>query len=90
MTMADFNKDEYDLIAGEPKYYQSSQEVIRSFCAECGSPVSYTHSNYPGHIEIPIGIFDTPEKLAPEVHIWTSQKIFWAHICDHLPQREKD
>lgn len=90
MTMADFNARGYALTSGEAKIYQSSEKVTRTFCANCGSPLGYHHIDYPEHIEIPIGSFDDPSPLATQVHIWTSQKLPWVHICDDLPQSAED
>jgi hypothetical protein len=88
MTFAEFEKDSLTILRGSPKEYQSSKKVTRTFCEACGSPLSYISSAYPDKVEIPVGAFDDPESLAPQVHIWTSRKPSWLVICDHLPQRE--
>jgi hypothetical protein len=90
MTMADFRAGDYVVTLGNPKSYQSSEKVSRSFCEVCGSPLSYRHFDYPEQVEIPVGSFDDPTPLTTQVHIWTSQKLPWIRICDDLPQRRED
>lgn len=36
-----------------------------------------------------VGIFDDPSTLAPQEHIWVSQKLPWLVIHDDAPQRER-
>lgn len=71
---------------GEPKTYESSPGVRRSFCAECGTPLSYEDERLSGEFYIPTGVFDEPERFEPEVHDWISQKLGWLDICDDLPR----
>jgi hypothetical protein len=47
---------------GEPKRYRSSNHVLRGFCAECGTPLTY---EAPDGIALAIGAFDDPASVAP-------------------------
>jgi hypothetical protein len=87
MTFAEFEKDAYVILRGTPKNYQSSPNVVRTFCENCGSPLNYLDSELLDKVEIPIGVFDDPESLVPQEHIWTSRKPSWVLICDDLPRR---
>ena len=89
MTFAEFEKENLKITQGTPKEYQSSTKVIRTFCENCGSPISYTHEDYSDKVEMPVGAFDDLELLAPQMHIWTSRKPKWFMIHDNLPQREQ-
>lgn len=47
---------------GEPKRYRSSNHVLRGFCAECGTPLTY---EAPDGVALAIGAFDDPASVAP-------------------------
>lgn len=47
---------------GEPQRYRSSNHVLRGFCAECGTPLTY---EAPDGIALAIGAFDDPASVAP-------------------------
>lgn len=86
MAFAAYKKDQIKII-GNPKKYQSSKNVTRSFCEMCGSPITYADTEIPGIISISIGIFNDPNSLEPQEHIWVSQKLPWIHINDDKPQK---
>lgn len=47
---------------GAPKRYRSSSHVLRGFCAECGTPLTY---EAPDGVALAIGAFDDPASVAP-------------------------
>ena len=73
---------------GTPRAHASSAEVVRSFCAECGTPISYEDDRLEGEIYVNVGVFDDPEPFEPEAHNWVSQKPGWLAIGDDLPRNE--
>ena len=60
---------------GPPKVYESSPRVLRSFCGDCGTPLSYEDERLPGVVYVIVGVFDDPEPFEPEAHDWVSQKL---------------
>jgi len=76
-------------LRGEPKGYRSSATVMRSFCPDCGTPLSYEDGRLPGEVYVPIGVFDDPEAFEPKAHNWASQRIRWFDVRDDLPQHEQ-
>ncbi len=71
---------------GEPAAYESSPGVYHSFCATCGSPISYGDERLPQMVYFPIGVFDEPERLPPRVHEWTSRRLPFFEVADDLPR----
>jgi hypothetical protein len=69
---------------GTPRSYESSPGVRRSFCGDCGSPLSYEDERLPGEIHIPVGVFDDPEVFEPRAHSWASQQLSWFELGDEL------
>ncbi len=53
---------------GTPKVYESSTSVRqRSFCGDCGTPLSYRDERLEGEVYLHIGAFEDPELFEPEV-----------------------
>ena len=62
----------------------------RSFCADCGTPISYEHDELPGEIYIHAGLFDEADRLVPDRHAYVTSKLFWMHLEDGLDARGGD
>jgi hypothetical protein len=71
-----------------PKRRRSSEQVSRTFCAECGTPISYEHDELRGEIYIHAGLFDEADRLVPDTHAYVTSKLFWMHLEDGLETRE--
>ena len=75
---------DFCFVAGEPKWYKSSEVARRAFCADCGSPVAYQPEGA-DFITIWIGTLDDPEAVEPRGHWHTESKISWVDIHENLP-----
>ncbi|WP_026381539.1 GFA family protein [Afifella pfennigii] len=75
---------------GEPKRRQSSPGIIRSFCAECGTPIAYVDARLPGETYIHTGLFEEADRLIPDRHAYVTSKLFWLHLDDSLAKYEDD
>ncbi len=80
---------QFALLGGEPARVESSPGVTRSFCASCGTPLTYQAERYPGEVHVMIGAFDDPGAFTPTHHVWTSERVPWLHIEDGLPRRAR-
>jgi hypothetical protein len=74
---------------GTPKVYESSPGVRRSFCGDCGTPLSYQDERLPGEVYVMVGVFDDTEPFEPEAHDWVSQNLEWLDIRDERPQYQE-
>jgi hypothetical protein len=70
---------------GEPKYFQSSVNIERSFCENCGTPLTY---RYPGGLELAIGAFDKRDDLAPQIQVNYASHIPWVTTIFDQPVRD--
>lgn len=70
----------------KPKFYASSNEGQRGFCAECGTQVSFDATFLQDLIDIPIGSLDDPNAIKPTLHFWYSQHLDWVEFADDLPR----
>ena len=69
-----------------PANFASEDGVKRSFCGQCGSPISYESDRWKDQVHLYLGIFDEPEKIQPEDHVFCEGKIAWLNIDDGLPR----
>ena len=69
---------------GAPKYFASSNQVRRGFCADCGTPLTY---EYEEGIDLAIGAFDNPERVAPVIQLNPRDKLSFVDGIASLPTR---
>ena len=86
---AGYGSERVETEQGTPKVYESSPGVLRSFCGDCGTPLSYEDERLPGEVYVMVGVFDEPEPFEPEAHDWVSQKPEWFDIQKDLSRYQK-
>ncbi|GGD81931.1 MULTISPECIES: GFA family protein [Rhizobium] len=67
---------------GEPSYFQSSVNIDRGFCSNCGTPMTYRH---PGGLELAIGTFDDRSDLAPLIQVNYEARLPWVEEIFKAP-----
>ncbi|MCV0397690.1 MAG: GFA family protein [Rhizobiaceae bacterium] len=67
---------------GEPKRFASSNHVLRGFCADCGTPLTF---EAPDGIALAIGAFDHPEEFAPRIQWGMEGKLPYVDTLHTLP-----
>jgi len=65
----------------------SSPGVMRSFCATCGTPMSYHSERYPHETHFFAATLDDPASYAPSAHYHSDEMLPWVHLADDLPRR---
>lgn len=71
---------------GEPATFASSPRGERSFCASCGTSLTFVDLTDPGRIDVTLASLDDPAAFPPRRHIWTASRVPWLEIADDLPQ----
>jgi hypothetical protein len=66
--------------------FKSSDDLVRHFCRNCGSPIYSQRLSTPELIRLRIGTLDTPISAKPAFHIYVASKAEWDDIQDDLPQ----
>lgn len=66
--------------------YASSDDVVRSFCTRCGTPLYYRDRSLPGETYLYVGALDAPERFPPRHHAWVSERLAWLALDDDLEQ----
>ncbi len=71
-----------------PKVYRSSPGVERTFCENCGTPLSFRSENMTGLMHFYVAAMEEPERFEPQLHVAYEEKLSWLNISDDLPKRE--
>lgn len=85
-TYAGFKRLNFAYVKGAPSVYESSPGVRRSFCAACGTPVTYDGERWPDEVHVLACTLDAPQDLAPQAHVYMSEAMPWVHLADNLPR----
>jgi hypothetical protein len=69
---------------GTPSFFASSSIAQRGFCAQCGTPLSFS---YPGSglISVTIGSLDRPQDMPPVRLYGTEERLGWLAGIGSLP-----
>ena len=85
-TSAIIKKNQLRMLKGTAKFYQSSTDIERGFCANCGSPMFFRPIKE-DWISIHSGTLDDPEVAPPDGHYGVESRISWLKIVDDLKQQ---
>ncbi|HEY2386441.1 MAG TPA: GFA family protein [Candidatus Binatia bacterium] len=80
-----FAMHDLEIVRGVPAAFRSSPPVTRTFCAACGTPLTYVNAERPDEIDVTTASLDRPERFPPTYHAWRSDGIDWARFADDLP-----
>lgn len=69
-------------------FYNSSHGVTRSFCGECGTPLQYMTTRWPGETHMFAATLDNPVQFKPTAHVHWAARISWLDFDDDLPKHE--
>lgn len=75
----------FRLTKGLLKSFASSPGVVRSFCGECGTPLTYLRDGV-RDLDVTICSLDDPESAPPRDHIYVRSTLTWAAVEDGLPR----
>lgn len=80
-----FERAGFSFVKGEPATFHSTAPVTRSFCRECGTPLTYSHAESPATIDVATCSLDEPDAFPPTHHSWLSHDLSWVRFGDALP-----
>lgn len=73
----------------EPRLLEFSGRQ-RTFCPQCGSPITFYDPSIPNQFEITTCGLDQAAQLAPVDHNWICDKLPWFETADHLPRHQRE
>jgi len=71
---------------GTRSFYNSSPGVTRGFCGQCGTPMHYMSTRWPGEIHIFAATLDDLTVFTPTAHQHWHQRVPWLGPDDDLPR----
>lgn len=80
--------DRFAWLRGEPRTFASSPKGERTFCATCGTSLTFVDPSEPGSVDVTLASLDDPAAFPPEHHIWTMSRVPWLELADDLPRHE--
>lgn len=80
-----FASTKFRFTKGKPSEFRSTPAVVRTFCGNCGTPLTYRHDKQPGTLDITTASLDEPERFPPTHHSWLSHDLGWVKFGDGLP-----
>lgn len=86
VAWASFERGGFRLTCGALTERRSSAQAWRGFCASCGTALTYRHEAHGAQIDVTLATLDDPAAVAPQMHVWTAQKLPWVQLSDGLPQ----
>ena len=88
-AVAAFSVSAFSVLKGDEyfSYYQSSENVRRSFCSKCGSRMTYEYK-FDKTIWVSAGSLDFDPGIKAKSHMFTGSKAPWHEINDNLEQHK--
>ena len=83
MVWVAFGAKNVRVTKGEISLYQSSPDLQRGFCGNCGSNVSI---HFKKSFDLPLGVFEKPDEIEINHHIWTKRALKHVSLDDDLPK----
>jgi len=94
-TWCSIDEDRFTLTKGRIKTCETSPGVVRGFCADCGTSLTYAAEQEPegedwqGKTWFLAATLDDPAIVAPKTHVYVSHRQPWVQLDDGLPSFEK-
>ena len=84
-AFADVPTDSFRITRGSPGWFQSSDEALRGFCRDCGTPLFYKFMSSP-RIAVSIGALDRHSDMKPQAQYGIEAREPWFADLPFLPQ----
>lgn len=85
-TYAGFPTERMIYESGEPRRFHSSPGVTRTFCGDCGTPLTYEGARWAGEVHVLVGTLDRPENYPPTGDAFAEERLPWMHLV--APERD--
>ena len=77
--------EEFRYTRGAPTQFRSSQHATRTFCAVCGTQLTFADDASPDEIDVTTCSLDTATAVEPQDHTFTDSQLPWLKLADGLP-----
>lgn len=76
---------EFRYTRGVPTQFRSSQHATRTFCAVCGTQLTFSDDASPDEIDVTTCSLDVAATVEPQDHTFTDSQVPWLKLADGLP-----
>jgi hypothetical protein len=73
-------------LTGTPTRFRSTAKGTRSFCAQCGTQLTFELDGAGDEIDVTTSSLDDPNRVPPVDHTRTSSRLSWIKLGDGLPE----
>jgi hypothetical protein len=80
------SREAFRFVRGAPARFRSSAHGTRSFCAHCGTPLTFESAEHPEEIDVTTCSLDEPNAVPSKDHTRTSSKLGWVALADGLKE----
>lgn len=89
VTWVGVSQEGFTLTAGSSlRWYRSSADSERGFCADCGSTLFFRSERWPGEVHIVRTNIDGDIDTEPSVHVHCESRARWFAFEDSLPRQD--
>lgn len=81
-------REGFAFTGGEPERYASSPGVIRSFCPQCGTPLTYSTEKRAEQIDVLAATLNDPRAFAPTRRDFADESLGWSGLHLSLPRAD--
>ena len=86
VTWAGYKPSAVEWTKADPKGCSSSEDVLRRFCPNCGTSLTYESTRWPDELHILVATLDDRESLTPKGHVYWSEHLAWLDNGGDLPK----
>jgi len=80
-----YRVNQFHLTRGMPKAFSKTPGVVRTFCGDCGTSISYLDEGLGDELYVAIGFMNQPERFEPQAHAYWRMRLPWLAFDDGLP-----
>ncbi|HWB07141.1 MAG TPA: GFA family protein [Verrucomicrobiales bacterium] len=84
VTWATFRRSDFRVTQGTPRLLPWAGRV-RSFCASCGTPLTFMAAPAADEVDVTVCSFDNPDIFQPADHTWVEDRVSWVRTAGELP-----
>jgi hypothetical protein len=88
VTWATFPRTGFRFLKGRPRDFSWAGRM-RSFCSDCGTPLTFRNGPDAKDVDVTVCSFDQPAAVTPADHTWVEDKLPWIRLADGLPVCER-
>jgi len=70
--------------------YSTSEDAVKNFCKNCGSPIFNQTLKYPNLRMVHLGALNVLDEIKPNVNIFNQSKLSWVSFNCEIPSFEKE